>query len=771
MFDGLHFPMANSSFDAVLFSDVLPTWLSVAARASRITEEISEPNRNEPEHNFADNNNPSLDNIDAEPAPQQQIPLSGKTYVDYAYKLAYFLAITCFLSLCLTFFSVHRSLTDAVRQIYDFSILPSFALFTGECHRLFGWNIGIHFVVNILGSVIFGISAYVQQLCTTPNYHDIHDGIRPDSGDVQFGSILPFELLRRHKKKRFVVWLLLIITSLPIHFVLNSAFGYLYQVHQLSASVVNLENVDALPYSVASWTNITGSDCRDFCNQVFGGNPDVLNITLVVNNTGSLNVFDYFTYSTPNGSWVTNENLQYIEYCFENRITAQCSITLRWAPLLIFSGSLSVKVAVILLSLRHLSHLNEPLYNSIGDLLDLANSNSIILPTSECLLDKKSTSRKTCREQTPSGVRAQRRKIRYFRLMGISEHIFYLFQLFSLSWVWVAIYSSTVSYLPIYSAHSIFTVLLQAGFGTPFRVLWELPILFGALDSWQLTFLVFIANSPQLWFSIWVFLVNNHIVRIWLETDWRSYYLRLKRPRISRDTNNSEPGVRKPRVLQLPYFVTFGTMSFAAVGHWLISESFFVVETTGLYGAQQQLRFHLTHSPGPIAIGALLFSIVLLCLIINLFVGRWTWMPIMNGSVRVVLASCLRLKGFPAGGIAWGDVSDSQERMAGFAGIVGPLLKGAIYPEILANAVVEEAVAEPLSEGPDSDGEDGNQIINIPGQVNDETQVEVEQTSSSRITESDQSILQAVLNPSLQLTENVKGDSGNIQVFEDRASV
>jgi hypothetical protein len=135
-------------------------------------------------------------------------------------------------------------------------------------------------------------------------------------------------------------------------------------------------------------------------------------------------------------------------------------------------------------------------------------------------------------------------------------------------------------------------------------------------------------------------------------------------------------------VLQLPYYVTITQIVLGALTHWMVSEAFFVVETSGLrvtiYNAvENALDFYITHSPGVMAIGGLIFFILITFMTIHMFVGRRTSMPVMNGSVRVVLASCTKLNGFPEDGIAWGDISERDgENVAGFGERVESLRSG-----------------------------------------------------------------------------------------------
>src|SRR5438477_12754683 len=65
---------------------------------------------------------------------------------------------------------------------------------------------------------------------------------------------------------------------------------------------------------------------------------------------------------------------------------------------------------------------------------------------------------------------------------------------------------------------------------------------------------VIVANSLQLWLSLGYLLWNNQITRIWMEREWRSYYCRRHKPRVSYCSN--QIGVRATRWLQLPYWLT-----------------------------------------------------------------------------------------------------------------------------------------------------------------------------------------------------------------------
>ena len=200
---------------------------------------------------------------------------------------------------------------------------------------------------------------------------------------------------------------------------------------------------------------------------------------------------------------------------------------------------------------------------------------------------------------------------------------------------------------------------------------------------------VIIANCPQLWLSIGYLLWNNQITRIWMEREWRSFYRHRHKPRVSYPLEAHHTGVRATRWLQLPYWLTFILMALNTVLHWLVSQTLFVVEI--LANSQKAANFYLNFSPLAIFCIGLASTILVLGMTIFYFVPIKTWMPLMAGSLRIVLESCLHLPpkpttdgklvyDIPDGGVMFGDISTERERLAGFGVMAHYLVVGATYP-------------------------------------------------------------------------------------------
>jgi Family of unknown function (DUF6536) len=618
----------------------------------------------------------------AAPPPKPQ--LVGKEYVGYTLHIGLVLATLSLAALVCTICCIFYSMKESFDENYSLIILPSIPLYTGGHFSVKAVYTTVHFLLNLLGSLIVAASFYLQQLCASPSYQIIRQAVTRDGGDVPFGSPLPTTLsLFRRRTPAIWVWLLLLLTSLVMHLCLNGAIGFQYHQPNYMVDVKRSGDLNPIFFRLENWTNATASQCQTDLRSLLAFNVDISNITLIVDDSAPTNYLDYFgsvIETGPNGTQL-NPNWTYIKYCFENKIPQVCTMTARWAPMAVFTGVLIVKSMVVLLSVTFVSHFHQPLYTSIGDILQLATQHREVatVPSSDALKDGPLIRPLST---TDPAVRGVVRKLAWWRLMLTSDWICYAFQLVSFGIVIFAIYDSTVAYFLLYSTSSIITVILAQGFGTPEKLLWTYRLGSSAaiMTSSQLTALVFLANSTQVWLAICVFCVNNHVTRNWLEADWRGYYMRQQKPRVTPDLVADPSGVRKPRkVSPLPYSATLCQLAVGALCHWLLSEAFFVVEAvlrpTG-YNVSI-ITFYVTHSPAAIALGGLCFFVLLVIMTVFMCIGIRTEMPVMNGSVRVVLASCTRLTGFASQGIAWGEISESEsENVAGFGAQVKALAPG-----------------------------------------------------------------------------------------------
>lgn len=88
-------------------------------------------------------------------------------------------------------------------------------LYQGNCDTTKNINIGIHLLINILSTVLLGASNYCMQCMSAPTRHEV-DKAHTKFKWVDIG-IPSLRNLGRIRGTRLVLWLILGLSSLPLH--------------------------------------------------------------------------------------------------------------------------------------------------------------------------------------------------------------------------------------------------------------------------------------------------------------------------------------------------------------------------------------------------------------------------------------------------------------------------------------------------------------------------------------------------------------------------
>lgn len=88
-------------------------------------------------------------------------------------------------------------------------------LYDGQCDTTKKINIGIHLLINILGTILLGASNYCMQCMSAPTRAEV-DRAHAKFRWVDIG-VPSIRNLRKIRGLRVVLWLLLGLTSLPLH--------------------------------------------------------------------------------------------------------------------------------------------------------------------------------------------------------------------------------------------------------------------------------------------------------------------------------------------------------------------------------------------------------------------------------------------------------------------------------------------------------------------------------------------------------------------------
>jgi len=595
-------------------------------------------------------------------------------------------------------YTVHRAMTFPDKGPYG-DIMPSFVLASGECSYVGRLSDGLLLVVNIVGGVCLGISSYLQQLCTSPTHEDISTEMKV-KGDINFGGNSPWSLFRRWRKGTVIclLWVFLVVTSLPAHLLLNGSIGIAPTWLSLQVSSV-YQNMTS-QYIVGdqlTWTNVSSSQCKDvlyLMAQVGYANYDISKLTVVVNpSAGAESTFELLGYNVTELSspptWNASEsyllvgaiitalqsNELQILYCLADTITEECGVVIRWLPMVIFSSALAVKAIVTCLAIHFLPHFRKRLYNNLGDLIYFSVQNPELKIPNESLASK----RKLSKSYLPANgveIRATRKHKSWARFLGISDWVVYFLLICGVAGVW-----ALVGY-NLWMAGSGYTFTwTQTDFGLNgvggVNTMDWLPDGNNVLNSTDIFAAVIMANIPQVCISIAYLLFNNQISRLWQEREWRSFYLKRRLPRTG---IRSGPGTRSSRWLQLPYTLSALLIVVSICLHWLASQTVFLVES---YQQEfQGMTIILYVMPLPAIVLACIWTVLVLTITIIYVLPQRSLMPVMCGSARVVLASCNSLVELPEDGIMWGDITEisgSSKRKAGFSRTAAAVKEGELY--------------------------------------------------------------------------------------------
>ncbi len=112
------------------------------------------------------------------------------------------------------------------------------AIYTGDCSRAKNWTTGLHLVINILSTAMLGASNYCMQCLASPSRAQV-DEAHSQRRSVSIGVPNIWDLLRRQRGKRQLLGWLLLITSLPVHMIYNSAIFFAFGPTEYSVVVGN----------------------------------------------------------------------------------------------------------------------------------------------------------------------------------------------------------------------------------------------------------------------------------------------------------------------------------------------------------------------------------------------------------------------------------------------------------------------------------------------------------------------------------------------------
>ena len=180
--------------------------------------------------------------------------------------------------------------------------------------------------------------------------------------------------------------------------------------------------------------------------------------------------------------------------------------------------------------------------------------------------------------------------------------------------------------------------------------------------------MVLIANSPQLVLTILYFLYNSLYTSMFAAFEWSRFALQRKGLRVSSPTGSQ----RSTYWLQLPWVYSLPLAIAAAILHWLVSQSLFLVRIDTLdprHNIATEEGFSTCgYSPYALVITIVIASMMLLAFILVGLRRLDTRMPFAGSSSLAISAACHRPLGDNDASllpVQWGAVSHETENGPG----------------------------------------------------------------------------------------------------------
>jgi hypothetical protein len=118
-------------------------------------------------------------------------------------------------------------------------------LHVGDCGDVHKWNLALHVFINALSSLLLGASNYAMQCLTSPTRRECDKAhARREWLDIGVAGI---RNLTKISHRRRVLWILLAVSSIPIHLLFNSAVFKTLEANEYDYFVVSEDFLEGAP--------------------------------------------------------------------------------------------------------------------------------------------------------------------------------------------------------------------------------------------------------------------------------------------------------------------------------------------------------------------------------------------------------------------------------------------------------------------------------------------------------------------------------------------
>ncbi|KAF2500561.1 hypothetical protein BU16DRAFT_251071 [Lophium mytilinum] len=487
--------------------------------------------------------------------------------------------------------ATHESTTSVV--IYD-----------GICKKAGRYSSTFHFVINAASSIVLASSSYCLQCLSAPTRDDV-DRAHADKTWMDIG-ILSFRNVRRISTTRRGLWILLVLSSLPLHLLFNSVVfttisSSEYDIYSAPTGHEEaLNRISAWPnYQNGSLVRLDNAACITAYSRgyhvgwgdviVFSNIPEpVYNVSISLADYDwmcasavdlSVSCFSYLSNITAS-NWTYPAANYRVTSCLaevkEEHCRLKASLTLLIAVAVANIAKLVVIYALLLAEERPLLTLGDSIASFIStpDAYTSGRFRSVELRSGGVIgrvavydgkLQKRgSVPLLNSKPLQLQGSELQRARFRGGRLFVCGAITILLLALL------LAVYFPSMQ--KQYGGLLSFQEMKQLGFGPSdpaSQLQWGDHGFAGN---------VLIANAGQLLFSMLYFSYNGMLTSVSVAREWNNFGLRPKGLRVSEKPRQAQ---RSTYFLSLPYRFAAPLLLISATMHWLLSQSIFFINVDG----------------------------------------------------------------------------------------------------------------------------------------------------------------------------------------------
>ncbi|OWY47111.1 hypothetical protein AALT_g11996 [Alternaria alternata] len=454
-------------------------------------------------------------------------------------------SIVCFLNLIITIWAlVTHGMTYGSAVLYE-----------GSCETTKNLNIGVHLIINIFSSAILSGSNYTMQCLSSPTRSEVDNAhARGTWLDIGVPSI---RNLRSIAKRRLWIWLLLGVSSIPLH-LFSSEAGEIFD-YASGGEITITGGQDATNLDPYSWICGDSLKCLKYytsstlghrCEEYEFCDVDALGIR---NNPQN---------------WTLNQRK--VDYCLSTKTEEHCKLRLNAtiAALVIFTNFCKALLIIITyFSTR------EHLLLGIGDAIVSFLSHPDPVTEGSSLLSKDDATPHQKFSSSSFGPRPFHLSRKRWLAAVSRRRTITIFTTAALSLI---ICSALLIYASFNMKGAKPSDIWTLGFGQPSEntLITFAGIRRRMIRTAGLLSNVLIANTPQLVLSFIYFSCNAHLTSMLAAREWSSFAKTRKGLRVHTHPRGAQ---RATYFLQLPWRYSAPMILAGALLHWLASQSIFVV--------------------------------------------------------------------------------------------------------------------------------------------------------------------------------------------------